>query len=326
MCGFAGAFDPGADSATMTRRLGAMAAALAHRGPDDEGLWNDPSAGVGLAFRRLAILDLSAFGHQPMVSAGGRYVIAYNGEVFNFQALRDELEAGGAKFRGGSDTEVMLAAFEAWGIVPSIARFVGMFAFALWDRRERKLHLVRDRVGIKPLYYGWSRGALLFGSELTSLRAHPAFEAAVDPSAMAAFLRFNFVPSPHAIFKGFAKLEPGCVRTFDLAVPRPGDPGALTRYWSLPEVARAGLEDPFAGSDAEALDLLAATLEEAVALRMIADVPLGAFLSGGIDSSLVVALMRARATGPVRTYTIAFAEPEYDEGPWARKVAERLGT
>src|SRR5262245_53808631 len=326
MCGFAGAFDPGADSATMTRRLGAMAAALRHRGPDDEGLWHDPTTGVGLAFRRLAILDLSVEGHQPMVSASGRYVIAYNGEVFNFKDLRAELEAAGTKFRGWSDTEVMLAAFEAWGLVPSISRFVGMFAFALWDRQERRLHLVRDRVGIKPLYYGWSRGVLLFGSELTSLRTHPAFEAKVDPSAIAAFLRFNFVPAPHAIFKGFAKLEPGCVRSFDLAAPQPGDAGRLTRYWSLPDVARAGLENPFTGSDREALDLLAKTLEDAVALRMIADVPLGAFLSGGIDSSLVVALMRARASGPVRTYTIAFAEPEYDEGPWARRVAERLGT
>ena len=326
MCGLAGAFDPGTESAAWPSRLAGMAAALRHRGPDDEGLWHDAENGIGLAFRRLAILDLSASGHQPMLSASGRYVIAYNGEVYNFQALRAELESAGARFRGHSDTEVMLAAIEAWGLEAAVKTFVGMFAFALWDRSERRLHLVRDRIGIKPLYWGWSRGALLFGSELTALRRHPSFEARLDRNAVASFLRFNYVPAPHAIFEGFKKLEPGCIRTFDLAgAPRSGE-GHLTAYWSLAEVAREGSAHPFAGDEREAVDELERRLTESVALRMIADVPLGAFLSGGIDSSLVVALMRARATGPVRTFTIGFEEKEYDESRWARRIAKHLGT
>jgi asparagine synthase (glutamine-hydrolysing) len=207
-----------------------------------------------------------------------------------------------------------------------VAAFVGMFAFALWDRTERRLHLVRDRLGIKPLYWGWSRGALLFGSELTALRRHPSFEARLDRDAVASFLRFNYVPAPHAIFEGFRKLEPGCIRTFDLAADPRGGEGRLSAYWSLAEVARAGRSRPFVGDEREAVDELERRLSESVALRMIADVPLGAFLSGGIDSSLVVALMRARATGPVRTFTIGFEEKEYDESGWARKIAKHLGT
>jgi asparagine synthase (glutamine-hydrolysing) len=303
-----------------------MAAALRHRGPDDEGFWHDAEAGVGLAFRRLAILDLSAEGHQPMLSAGGRYVIAFNGEVYNFRALRAELESTGARFRGHSDTEVMLAAFEAWGLTAAVSRFVGMFAFALWDRTERRLHLVRDRIGIKPLYWGWSRGALLFGSELTALRRHPSFAASLDRAAVAGFLRFNYVPAPHAIFEGFRKLEPGCIRTFDLAAATPGGDGRLAPYWTLADVAREGLAHPFAGDERDAVDELEQRLKDSVSLRMIADVPLGAFLSGGIDSSLVVALMRSQAGGPVRTFTIGFEVEEYDESPWARRIAEHLGT
>jgi asparagine synthase (glutamine-hydrolysing) len=326
MCGFAGAFDPGSDATAWASRLGAMASALRHRGPDDEGLWHDAAAGIGLAFRRLAIVDLSAEGHQPMVSASGRFVIAFNGEVFNFGALRTELSAGGARFRGHSDTEVMLAAIEAWGLRPAVSRFVGMFALALWDRTERRLHLVRDRIGIKPLYWGWSNGVLLFGSELTALRKHPAFVPRLDPSAVASFLQFNYVPAPHSIFRGFRKLEPGCIRSFDAAGLGPGAEGHLDRYWSMAEVARAGIADPFPGSERDAIDELERRLEESVGLRMIADVPLGAFLSGGIDSSLVVALMRAQATGPVKTFTIGFAEEAYDEAPWARRVAAHLRT
>jgi asparagine synthase (glutamine-hydrolysing) len=326
MCGLAGAFDPDTEAAAWPSRLGGMAAALRHRGPDDEGLWHDAQAGVGLAFRRLAILDLSAEGHQPMVSASGRYVIAFNGEVYNFRELRAELEATGSRFRGHSDTEVMLAAFETWGLAPSVSRFVGMFAFALWDRTERRLHLVRDRLGIKPLYWGWSRGALLFGSELTALRRHPSFEARLNRDAVASFLRFNYIPAPHAIFEGFRKLEPGCIRTFELAGAVRSGEGRLAAYWSLADVAREGLAHPFAGDERDAVDELERRLTESVALRMIADVPLGAFLSGGIDSTLVVALMRARATGPVRTFTIGFEEKEFDESTWARRIAQHLGT
>ena len=326
MCGLAGAFDPDTEATAWPSRLGGMATALRHRGPDDEGIWHDAQAGIGLAFRRLAILDLSAEGHQPMLSASGRYVMAYNGEVYNFRELRAELEATGSRFRGHSDTEVMLAAFETWGLTRSVSRFVGMFAFALWDRTERRLHLVRDRLGIKPLYWGWSRGALLFASELTALRRHPSFEARLDRDAVASFLRFNYIPAPHAIFEGFRKLEPGCIRSFDLAGDVRSGEGRLTAYWSLAEVAREGLAHPFAGDEREAVDELERRLTDSVALRMIADVPLGAFLSGGIDSSLVVALMRARATGPVRTFTIGFEEQAFDESTWARRIAQHLGT
>lgn len=326
MCGFAGAYDPLSEPNGWPARLAAMAGALRHRGPDDEGFWHDADVGVGLAFRRLAILDLTAEGHQPMLSASGRYVIAYNGEVFNFRALTAELESGGARFRGHSDTEVMLAAIERWGLTPAISRFVGMFALALWDRLERKLHLVRDRIGIKPLYWGWSRGALLFGSELTALRRHPSFDARLDRSAVASFLRFNYVPAPDAIFEGFRKLEPGCIRTFDLAAATAGGEGRLATYWSLAEVASAGLAQPFSGDEREAIDELERLLTDSIALRMIADVPLGAFLSGGVDSSLVVALMQKVASGKVRTFTIGFAEKEYDESAAAREIATRLGT
>jgi len=326
MCGFAGAFDPDTEAAAWTARLGAMAAALRHRGPDDEGLWHDAKAGVGLAFRRLAIVDLSAAGHQPMVSASGRYVIAYNGEVYNFRALSAELSAAGAVFRGHSDTEVMLAAFEAWGIKNALTRFVGMFACAVWDTNLRQLHLVRDRMGIKPLYWGWSRGVLLFGSELTALRRHPAFEARLDRDAVASFLRFNYVPAPHAIFEGFHKLEPGCIRTFDLAAGAKGGEGRLEAFWTLAEVARQGMASPFTGDDREAIDELERRLTESVVLRMIADVPLGAFLSGGVDSSLVVALMQSSSSSKVRTFTVGFEEKEYDESPSAREIAARLGT
>ncbi|HEX6851625.1 MAG TPA: asparagine synthase (glutamine-hydrolyzing) [Candidatus Polarisedimenticolaceae bacterium] len=327
MCGFAGAFAPDTNDDAWRGNLGAMAAALAHRGPDDEGLWWDADAGVGLAFRRLAILDLSAEGHQPMASASGRYVIAFNGEVFNFAELRAELGSPGERnWRGHSDTEVMLAAIEAWGLVPAVSRFVGMFAFALWDRRERRLHLVRDRLGIKPLYWGRSGSALLFGSEMTAVRRHPSFAAPLDRDAIASFLRFNFVPSPGCAFSGFRKLEPGSIRTFDLSGRTAPPEGALERYWSFREVVERGLEDPFEGTDGEALDELERRLQDSVRLRMIADVPLGAFLSGGIDSSLVVALMRRAGTGPVRTFTIGFEEPDYDESAFAREVARRLGT
>jgi asparagine synthase (glutamine-hydrolysing) len=326
MCGFAGAFDPGCEADDWPPRLAGMAEALRHRGPDDEGIWHDAEAGVGLAFRRLAILDLSAEGHQPMVSANGRYVIAYNGEVFNFRTLAAELESAGTRFRGHSDTEVMLAAFDAWGLTAAVPRFIGMFAFALWDRAERRLHLVRDRIGIKPLYWGWSGGALLFGSELTALRRHPSFTASLDRAAVAGFLRFSHVAAPYAIFEGFRKLEPGCIRTFDLSTAARGGEGRLAAYWTLGGVASEGLAHPFDGDEREAIDELERRLEESVALRMIADVPLGAFLSGGIDSSLVVALMQAQSTGKVRTFTIGFEEREYDESSFAREVAARLGT
>ena len=326
MCGLAGAFQPGVSESEWRDRLRAMANAIRHRGPDDEGFWCDASAGVGFAFRRLAIIDLSAEGRQPMASASGRFVMIFNGEVYNHAELRAELDALGIAWRGHSDTEVMLAAIDAWGLTAAVRRFVGMFAFALWDRADRRLHLVRDRLGIKPLYWGWSRGALLFGSELTALRRHPAFEARLDRDAVASFLRFNYVPAPRSAYEGFRKAEPGTIRTFSLGATAPGDDGVKETYWSLADVAAEGLRRPFEGDDREAVDALEGRLMDSVRLRMVADVPLGAFLSGGIDSSLVVALMQAQSARPVRTFTIGFAEKDYDESAWARRVASRLGT
>jgi asparagine synthase (glutamine-hydrolysing) len=326
MCGITGFWDAGRLSGGLGETVLRMAAAASHRGPDDQGEWTDAGAGVALGHRRLSILDLSPDGHQPMASAGGRYQIVFNGEIYNFAAIRRELEAAGRApaFRGHSDTEVMLAAIEAWGLVPAVERFVGMFAFALWDRAERVLHLVRDRLGIKPLFYGWSAGALLFGSELSMLRAFPGFDAGIDRDAITLLLRHNCIPAPHSIHRGIRKLPPGTV--LSLRSPRESDAPEPVAYWSAGEVAARGVADPFRGTDAEATDALDALLRDAVGLRMIADVPLGAFLSGGIDSSTVVALMQAQSGRPVKTFSIGSPDARADESRHARAVAEHLGT
>ena len=325
MCGLTGFWETsarraGADLCQTVRR---MAGTLHHRGPDDGGEWAEARAGVAFGFRRLAIVDLSPAGHQPMTSASERYVIAFNGEVYNFEALRAELTGQNAApaFRGRSDTEVMLAAIEAWGLEAAVRRFVGMFAFALWDRQERILHLVRDRLGIKPLYYGWAGDTLLFGSELKALRAHPAFRPEIDRDVLTLLLRHNYVPAPYSIYKGIRKLPPGTILTL-----RGGGEATPVPYWSARDAAAAGLADPFSGSEAEATDRLDALLREAVGLRMVADVPLGAFLSGGVDSSAVVALMQAQSARPVQTFSVGFRESGYDEAPFAREVANHLGT
>jgi asparagine synthase (glutamine-hydrolysing) len=325
MCGFAGMFGGAWREADAGPLLGAMARTLAHRGPDDEGLWWDTGARVGLAHRRLSVVDLSAAGHQPMVSHGGRYVIAYNGEIYNHLELRQSLPDG-LPWRGRSDTETLLACFEAWGLRATFERCIGMFALALWDREERVLTLARDRLGEKPLYYGWQGAAgastLLFGSELKALRAHPAFAGEVDRGALCLLLRHGNVPAPHSIYRGVHKLEPGCLLRFE-----PGRPAPMaTRYWSAAQVALEGMAQPFQGSPVEAVDALEALLGEAVGRQMVADVPLGAFLSGGIDSSTVVALMQKQATGPVKTFSIGFHEAGYDEAGHARAVARHLGT
>lgn len=323
MCGWAGFFKPaGLSSHEGTFTVRQMATTLAHRGPDDEGIWDDPQTGIALGFRRLAIVDLSAEGHQPMHSASGRYVMLFNGEVYNFAELRAELEALGHSFRGHSDTEVMLAAIEQWGVERAVQRFVGMFAIALWDRSERALTLLRDRLGIKPLYYGWMGGTLLFGSELKALRAHPAFQMDVNRDALTSYLRYGYVLSPATIYRGINQLRPGSLVTFS-ASERDAQPRA---FWSAAQVAARGAADPFRGSDAEAIEQLDVLLREAVRLRMIADVPLGAFLSGGVDSSSVVALMQAQSAHPVKTFSIGFHEAEYDEAQYARAVAAHLGT
>lgn len=325
MCGLTGFWETAArrNEDALCRTVQGMAETLRHRGPDDGGEWADAQAGIALGFRRLAIVDLSPAGHQPMASASERYVIAFNGEVYNFGALRQELAGQNAApaFRGRSDTEVMLAAIEAWGLEAAVKRFVGMFAFALWDRQERVLHLVRDRLGIKPLYYGWAGGALLFGSELKALRAHPAFHPEVDRDVLTLLLRHSCIPSPYSIYKGVRKLPPGTILT--LRGPGAAEP---VPYWSVRDAAAAGLADPFCGSEAEAVDGLDALLREAVGMRMVADVPLGAFLSGGVDSSAVVALMQAQSSRPVQTFSIGFREAGFDEAPFAREVAGHLGT
>lgn len=314
-----------------------MIGAIYYRGPDDSGVWCDERAGLGLGHARLSILDLSPEGHQPMVSSSERYVLSYNGEVYNFAELRSELEVAGAKFRGHSDTEVMLAAFEKWGIESAVQRFVGMFAFALWDRERRTLSLVRDRVGIKPLYFGWAGKTFLFGSELKALRAYKGFRPEIDREALTSFMRVGYVPSPLSIYKHVYKLSAGCVLTvgakeLDAAEGFSPDPDSLhatwkpMRYWSAKESAEAGCATPFHGRDVEAIEQLDELLRKAVGLRMIADVPLGAFLSGGIDSSLVVALMQAQSSRPVRTFTIGFHEMDYNEAIHAKKVAEHLRT
>ncbi|WDT76243.1 MAG: asparagine synthase (glutamine-hydrolyzing) [Candidatus Manganitrophus sp.] len=326
MCGLSGCLDlsrqrgPGDLESIVTR----MADALAHRGPDDRGVWVDPEAGIALGHRRLSIIDLSPEGHQPMASACGRYVIAFNGEVYNFRELRQALEAAGDRFRGHSDTEVMLAAIGRWGVEGAVRRFNGMFAFALWDRKERRLHLVRDRLGEKPLYYGWMGKAFLFGSELKSLCAHPEFLGEVDRDAMALYLRHNYIPAPYSIYKEIYKLPAGMMLVLNLSdgrsLPKPAP------YWSFREAAESGGDRPFEGSYEEAIDALEILLRDAIKLRMEADVPLGAFLSGGIDSSVVVALMQAQSKQAVKTFTIGFGEKGYNEADHAKTVAQHLQT
>jgi len=304
----------------MRRIARAMAEAIRHRGPDDRGEWCDERAGIALAHRRLSILDLSAEGRQPMISASGRYVIVFNGEVFNHEELRAQLPE--RRWRGHSDTEVMLEAIENWGLEAAIRRFTGMFAFALWDRDERELHLVRDRLGIKPLYYGRCGKDFVFGSELRALRAHPAFDAEIDRGAVALLMRHNYIPHPYSIYQGISKLPPGTTLRVRLGqeLPEPAP------FWLARAVAEAGTAHPFPDDPEPAVEALHRLLLQTIRRRMIADVPLGAFLSGGIDSSTVVALMQAQSSRPVRTFSVGFVEKDYNEAPFAAEVARHLGT
>jgi len=301
-----------------------MVNTLHHRGPDDSGAWADVAAGIALGHRRLAIVDLSPEGHQPMRSVCGRYVISFNGEIYNFRALRRELEGAGHTFRGHSDTEVMLACISQWGLLSAVKRFNGMFAFALWDRRERRLHLVRDRLGEKPLYYGWVGKILLFASELKALRAHRSFEAEINRDAVALFLRHQCVPAPYSIYTRVSKVQPGTIVTIN--PPDSSNASQVTPYWSARAAAERGVAEPFTGSTTEAVVSLNELLRDAVKLRMQADVPLGAFLSGGLDSSTIVALMQAQSERPVQTFTIGFYETAYNEAHNAKEVARHLGT
>ncbi|MEZ4273313.1 MAG: asparagine synthase (glutamine-hydrolyzing), partial [Myxococcota bacterium] len=319
--------------ADLRAQVIAMADTLRHRGPDDKGDWVDAQCGVSLGHRRLSILDLSEHGKQPMVSPSGRFVIAYNGEVYNCTDLQQELIAKGYAFRGHSDTEVMLAAFEAWGLQASVARFVGMFAFALWDRQERCLHLVRDRVGIKPLYYSFCGRTLLFASELKAFARFGGWRPEIDRTSLGLLMRHNYIPAPHCIYQNTYKLLPGCIlslraheigKSFSPWPVSGGDCLAPVAYWSARRVHETAQDNPFTGSEREAIDILEAHLQQAVHCRMLADVPLGAFLSGGIDSSMVVALMAKKAA--VKTFSIGFVTAGYDEAPYAKAVAQHLGT
>jgi asparagine synthase (glutamine-hydrolysing) len=326
MCGITGFLDISSDKDhdTFQATINRMMEPISHRGPDDSGCWQDSEHGVALGFRRLAILDLSPAGHQPMFSADGRYGIVFNGEIYNFSEIRDELVPLGHTFRGHSDTEILLAAICQWGIRAAVQRSNGMFAFALWDRRDCQLTLARDRLGIKPLYYGWTGRIFLFGSELKAIKAHPAFNADIDRNALALYLRHNSIPAPYTIYTGFRKLMPGTLLTLNM--DQPGRMPEPQQYWSARQVAETGVAQSFAGTDQEAVEELDSLLRRSIRERMVADVPLGAFLSGGIDSSSVVALMQAQSNRPVQTFTVGFHERDYDEAVHAREIAHHLGT
>ena len=324
MCGIAGILNDQHSGDTLAADAGRMADTLAHRGPDDAGIWTEPEAGLALAHRRLSILDLSPEGHQPMASACGRFLIVFNGEVYNFRELRRELEQSGqTRWHGHSDTEVMLAAIATWGMEAALRRFVGMFAFALWDRKTRTLTLARDRLGEKPLYYGRQGGTFLFGSELKALRAHPDFRGEIDRNALAMMLRYAYIPAPFSIYRDIGKLPPGSYLTLSYQGPWDAEP---VTYWSAREAAERGEADPFTGTEQEAADELERRLGTSVGGQMVADVPLGAFLSGGVDSSTIVALMQAQSSRPVRTFSIGFWEPAFNEAEHAKAVARHLGT
>ncbi len=323
MCGITGFFGQ-QDVEHMSHLATAMAERIAYRGPDDFGVWVDSVEGIALAHRRLAIVDLSPAGHQPMLSESGRFVLVFNGEIYNHLELRQQLLQQGQQiaWRGHSDTETLLAAIEAWGLQATLKACVGMFAIALWDTQEKTLSLARDRFGEKPLYYGWQNGVLLFGSELKAISAHPSFERRVNRDAVAQLLRYNYIPAPNSIWQGIQKLLPGTCIVF-----RAGQPEAMPEaYWSLAEVAEHGQNNLFQGSLAEATEALHQALRTSIRGQMLADVPLGALLSGGVDSSMVVALMQSQSERPVKTYSIGFHEKQFDESGYARDVAKHLGT
>ena len=298
-----------------------MAATLRHRGPNSSGVWTDPAAGVAFAHRRLAVVDLSDAGHQPMMSSCGRWVLTFNGEIYNHAELREELRVLGRTFRGHSDSEVLVEAVATWGCETTLRRLSGMFAFAAWNRGTRTLTLARDRVGEKPLFWGRFGELFLFASELKALLAHPGWTPEIDQASLSAYTRWGHVPAPHCIYRGVGKLSPG-----ELLVLHSGREPQVSRYWDPAQVVAAAQLNPLQISEADALDGLESLLGDAISRQMMADVPVGAFLSGGIDSSLIVALMRARSGRPVNTFTIAFEDKRYDEAAHARAVAKHLGT
>lgn len=326
MCGLIGFNQNGCNSASIASD---MCKVISHRGPDSAGVWIEDDSSVVLGHVRLSILELSEAGNQPMISECGRYVLVLNGEIYNHQSLRKQLAESGLviNWRGHSDTETLLACFVAWGIEKTLQATIGMFAIAVWDKQEQMLTLARDRMGEKPLYWGWSNDLLIFASELKSIKAHPEFEAVIDRDALTLLLRHCYIPAPYSIYKGIQKLMPGHI----LQIPLQGDlsqskAAASKPYWSLNKVVEQGLANPFVGSPEAAVDALEEQLKKSVADQMLADVPLGAFLSGGVDSSTIVALMQAQSDMPVRTFTLGFNEPGYNEAEHAKAVAKHLGT
>ena len=323
MCGIAGFFDLERRSGTQElEALGrSMAATLRHRGPDADGVWSDAEAGIVLGHTRLSIVDLSPAGAQPMISSCGACVISYNGEIYNATDLRPQLEARGRVFKGHSDTEVLVEAIAEWGVEAAVKRLIGMFAFALWDRRTRTLSLVRDRLGIKPLYFGRLDGRVVFASELKAFEVLPGWRPELDLGALSSFMRLAYVPAPRSIYRDIGKLEPGQIAMI-------GADGRIdiSRFWSLKQAVERGKVNQLDLADVQATDMLETFLGDAVGRRLVADVPLGAFLSGGIDSSAVAAMMRARSNAPVRTFSIGFREEGYNEAPQAGAVAAHLGT
>lgn len=337
MCGVAGfvEFRSGYSDEEYSATIKKMTDRLRHRGPDDSGLWVDSGRGIALGHRRLSIIDTSSAGHQPMSSSGGRYTVAYNGEIYNFRQIRRDLESRGHRFRGHSDTEVMLAAFEQWGIDDAVSRFVGMFAFAVWDSREQSVILARDRLGEKPLYYAWTDTAFLFGSEIKALQGHHSWRGEIDRDSLTLLLRHNYIPAPYSVYRDVFKLLPGCLLTVRAGAwreaefspwPREGSGAAPRPYWSMSRTVLDAQRNCYRGTAGEAIEELDGLLKDAVSGQMISDVPLGALLSGGIDSSTIVSVMQAVSSRPVKTFSIGFRESEYDEAGFARDVAAHLGT
>lgn len=331
MCGIAGVLASERDGVeTLTAIAEQMGLALTHRGPDGHGVWREVGCGVAMSHRRLSIIDLSYHGSQPMVSHTGRYVMSFNGEIYNFRVLRSRLEALGCSFRGHSDTEVLLAGIEKWGLPAALRECVGMFALALWDRNARTIHLARDRLGEKPLYYGWAGRAFVFASELRAISRVPGFRADIDRGALCLFLRHGYVPAPHCIFRGLHKLLPGTTLSLRYEEIFGGEPPELVsraiRYWDPEEQANVTAQRALDGNPSDAIRRLEEVLLNAVSQCVVADVPVGAFLSGGIDSSLVTALMQRCTERRVRTFSIGFHEDRFNEAPYAKAVAAHIGT
>ncbi|TNJ66709.1 asparagine synthase (glutamine-hydrolyzing) [Paenibacillus hemerocallicola] len=328
MCGIAGFFERSGTRSgdEMVTEIVNMTEKIIHRGPNSSGFWVDPDIGLAMGHRRLSIMDLSAEGHQPMHSQSGRYIIVFNGEIYNYKKIREALETecpdAVAKLRGHSDTEIMLLCIERWGLERAIQQFVGMFSLALWDRERRVLHLARDRMGEKPLYYGWNGNVFFFGSELKAIKAHSKCSMQINRDALTLYLRHNYIPAPYSIYSSMYKLKPGSMLSLNT------NTGEIIQnsYWTVEQTVNSSKSAQFTGGDAEAVEKLDSLLKEAVSQQMVADVPLGAFLSGGIDSSAIVALMQSQSAAPIKTFTIGFYEKGYNEAEQAKEVSRHLGT